>query len=80
MQDPEKFLIARLRVPPICICLRSAIVRTASTPSRKDRAMFVRLYAGKFRPAPDSRVVILTRLSHAGFGKAKVKARGKAKN
>jgi hypothetical protein len=42
--------------------------------------MFVRLYPDKFRPAPDGRVVILTRPSHAGFGKAKVKARIKAKN
>jgi hypothetical protein len=41
--------------------------------------MFVRLYPDKFRPAPDERAVILARSSHAGFGKAKVKAWGKTK-
>jgi hypothetical protein len=42
--------------------------------------MFVRLYPGKYSPAPAVRVVILTRTAHAAFGKAIVKARGKAKN
>jgi hypothetical protein len=42
--------------------------------------MFVRLYPGKYSPAPAVRVVILTRTAHAGFGKAKVKARSKIKN
>jgi hypothetical protein len=54
--------------------------RTASTPSHRDRAKFVRLYPDKFRPAPAVRVVILTRTAHAGFGKAIVKAQRKTKN
>jgi hypothetical protein len=41
--------------------------------------MLSRLYPGKYRPAPDVRVVILTRTSHAGFGKTIVKARSKTK-
>jgi hypothetical protein len=42
--------------------------------------MFVRLYPNKYRPAPADRAVILARSAHAGFGKAKDKARDKAKN
>jgi hypothetical protein len=42
--------------------------------------MLVRLYPNKYRPAPADRAVILARSAHADFGKAKVKARSKAKN
>jgi hypothetical protein len=42
--------------------------------------MLVRLYPDKYHPVPANRAVILARLAHAGFGKAKVKARSKIKN
>jgi hypothetical protein len=41
--------------------------------------MFVRLYPVKYSPAPAGRAVMLARPAHAGFGKADVQARSKAK-